>query len=64
MSNNTNSGGIGFTGLLTLIFVTLKLTETGPVADWSWWWVTAPIWGSILLAVFILAAIGLLEWKK
>ena len=34
------SGGIGFTGLLTILFVGLKLT--GHI-NWSWWWVFSPI---------------------
>ena len=35
------SGGIGFTGLLAVAFIVLKLTGT---ISWSWWWVLAPIW--------------------
>ena len=50
-NNNTNSGGIGFTSLLTLIFITLKLTN---FIDWSWWWVLSPIWITLLLVIFIL----------
>ena len=30
---------IGFNQLLTLIFITLKLTD---IIDWSWWYVLAP----------------------
>jgi len=40
------TGGIGFTGTLLLIFITLKLTH---LIDWSWWWVLSPLWFSILL---------------
>jgi len=29
-----------------LIFLTLQLCD---VITWSWWWITAPIWGDILL---------------
>lgn len=28
-------------GLLTIVFITLKLTH---VIDWSWWWVLGPLW--------------------
>jgi len=51
---NTSSGGVGFFGLMFLIFMTLKLTK---VIDWSWWWVTAPLWGgfAILLIVLVVA---------
>ena len=64
------SGGIGFWGLLTLLFITLKLTN---VIDWSWWWVLSPIWILTLLIVgifacvllyplFVLAITGLVVW--
>lgn len=40
--------------VLTVIFVTLKLTDN---IDWSWWWVLSPIWISwIVLFVFFLIA--------
>lgn len=54
---NTRSGGIGFTGLLTIVFIVLKLT--GFIA-WSWWWVFSPIWISILLVIAILIIIGII----
>jgi hypothetical protein len=53
-NNNTNSGSIGFTSLLTLVFIVLKLTN---VIDWSWWWVLSPIWISIVLTLTILAIV-------
>ncbi len=58
MSGETKSGGggVGVLGLLGVVFVTLKLCG---VIDWSWWWVTAPFWGPLALAVVILAALGL-----
>jgi len=41
MSNNSsNNSGIGFVGLLTIVFITLKLTN---YIDWSWWWVLSPV---------------------
>ena len=53
MSNNTSasSGGIGFPGLLTVLFIGLKLT--GQIS-WSWWWVLSPVWISALLAIVVL----------
>lgn len=44
------SGGIGFTGLLALVFITLKLCG---VISWSWWWVLAPLWIPFILIVLI-----------
>jgi hypothetical protein len=51
--NMANSnGGIGLGGLLTVLFVGLKL---GHVIDWSWWWVLSPLWiGAALFLVFAL----------
>ena len=51
-TNNSNAGGLGFGGLLTLVFITLKLI--GHI-EWSWWWVLAPIWIPILIVLAILA---------
>ena len=49
-------GGTGFFNLLFLVFLVLKLTK---VIDWSWWWITAPLWGPIGVCVvlFIIGAI-------
>lgn len=38
---NVSCGGVGFLGLLTIVFITLKLCN---VINWSWWWVTMPLW--------------------
>lgn len=48
MKTRTVSSGIGFPGLLTIVFIVLKLTN---VIDWSWWLVTSPIWGGIALLI-------------
>lgn len=64
MSNtsSSSSGGIGFAGLLTIVFVTLKLLDK---IDWSWWWVLSPLWISAGLVIAILAVylIVVLVWK-
>lgn len=49
-SNSNSSSGIGFFGLMFLIFMTLKLTG---YITWSWWWVTAPLWGGFVFAGMI-----------
>lgn len=46
--NNTSSG-IGFSGLLTIVFIVLKLTH---YIDWSWWWVLSPMWLPLLIVIF------------
>ena len=45
----TNSG-IGFCGLLTIVFIVLKLTK---IINWSWLWVLAPIWIPITITLII-----------
>lgn len=59
MDNNNSGntgGGIVFVGLLTILFVALKLT--GFVA-WSWWWVLSPLWISFLIFVAVVLIIFL-----
>lgn len=53
--NSNQSTGIGITGFIFLIFLTLKLTGIGPVAHWSWWAVTAPLWAPPLVLLFVMA---------
>ena len=53
-SQTASSSGIGFIGLLQIVFIVLKLI--GKI-DWSWWWVLAPIWGSFALYMAITSAI-------
>lgn len=64
MSNKNNSSssgaGIGFTGLLAVAFIVLKLCG---VITWPWVWVLSPLWIGlvvfliILLVILILAAV-------
>ena len=49
--SSSSTGGIGFFGLLTILFVGLKLTD---YIDWSWWWVLAPLWAPAAIVIFIL----------
>ena len=57
----TTGSGIGLTGATFLVFLVLKLTGT---IDWSWWWVTAPIWGTAVLAILaFLIYIAYVVWQ-
>lgn len=49
--SNAKSGGIGFVGLLTIVFITLKLL--GEIR-WSWWWVLSPLWIIAIVLVLVL----------
>ena len=57
MANENKSNGIGLGVILFLIFMTLKLTGN---IDWSWWWVTSPLWIPFVAAVVILGIVGLI----
>ena len=49
--HTSSEGGISFFGLLTIVFITLKLIGT---IDWSWIWGLSPIWIPIALVFLIL----------
>jgi hypothetical protein len=53
-SSSSSSGGIGFAGLLTILFIALKLL--GKI-DWSWWWVLSPLWISASIALCVIAVV-------
>ena len=56
-SSSSSSSGIGFFGLLTIVFITLKLTH---FITWSWWWVLAPRWAPLVIALAIFAIVGVI----
>ena len=62
MSNSSSSSsGIRFTGLLTVVFITLKLTK---VIDWSWWWVMSPLLIKAAIVLVLLLVIGVIAFMK
>lgn len=56
--SSSSSSGIGLGMILFLIFMTLKLTDN---VDWSWWWVTSPLWIPTIVAVLIVLVIRLFD---
>lgn len=56
-----SGGGVGFVGLLTILFIALKLT--GHVA-WPWAWVLSPLWISTALALALLIVLIALSPPK
>ena len=53
MESQKNSS-VGLSGLIFIVFLVLKLV--GQI-DWSWWWITSPLWipviGAILIGIII-----------
>ena len=56
-----NSGGIGLSGLLTVLFVGLKLTN---YITWSWIWVLAPLWIPVAIGVVLISIAALMFLVK
>lgn len=59
MENKKSTGNrfqIGIGMILFLIFMVLKLTNN---IDWSWWWITSPLWIPVLLIVIALGIAAL-----
>jgi len=58
MADSDSGGGVGFVGLLTILFIAFKLLG---VIDWSWAWVLAPVWiawGFTALVVLVIMLFG------
>jgi hypothetical protein len=55
MANKTSSSGLGLGSVLFIVFLVLKLTGN---INWSWWWVTSPLWIPLALGVVIISIIG------
>jgi hypothetical protein len=61
MSDNNKAttvrSGIGFSGVLTIVFIVLKLIG---IIEWSWVWVLAPLWMSWAIGLGVLLIIGII----
>lgn len=44
---------------LFLVFLVLKLTG---IINWSWWWVTSPLWLPLVFIIFILGLVALITY--
>lgn len=51
-------GGISLGTILFVVFLVLKLTH---IIDWSWWWVTAPLWIPIGFVIALTVLLGVLS---
>ncbi len=60
-SNVSSTGGIGFAGLLAILFIGLKLTG---VINWSWLWVLSPLWVPFVAVIAMWFAVFLFFFIK
>lgn len=57
MSESSNNGGTNIALVLFVVFLVLKLVDK---IDWSWWWITSPLWiPAAVVAVFFAIGAGL-----
>jgi hypothetical protein len=57
MSTKSNSGtGLSLSAVLFIVFLVLKLTGN---INWSWWWVTSPLWipFALVMSIFCIATV-------
>lgn len=47
----------GICTFLFMMFLILKLTHT---IDWSWWWITAPLWIPLVFVIIALVILGII----
>lgn len=59
--DGANHVSLGFLDVLTLIFITLKLTD---VINWSWWAVLSPIWIQLVLIIITVIILLILRYFK
>ncbi len=60
MSNETTKQtGANWSSMAFLVLLVLKLTHT---IDWSWWWITLPLWGGLAFLLLILCVLGIIAW--
>jgi len=57
MAKENTSSGIGIGMVLFIVFLVLKLTGT---IDWSWWWVTSPLWIPLAAVAVIIGIAGVI----
>lgn len=62
MGNSKNGqAATPWAGILTLVFVVLKLTGS---ITWSWWWVLSPLWIGALIVLVIFVVVGVIAAVK
>ena len=54
-------GGIGFTGMLAILFIALRLAH---VIAWAWWLVLSPLWTGALLTIVLIVIVAFIAAGK
>lgn len=56
-NSRSSGGGIGIFGVLTIVFIVLKLVG---VINWSWLWVLSPLWIGFIIGIIALGILYLI----
>ncbi|MBR3361205.1 MAG: hypothetical protein IKG39_07690 [Lachnospiraceae bacterium] len=63
--NDNKNAGTSVTGLsATLLFITFLVLKLTHVIDWSWWWITAPLWGPTAIALITAGIVALITGRR
>ena len=60
MKTSNSSTGIGFSGLLTLVFIVLRLIGK---MSWKWTWVLSPIWITFVFVLIVATVWEIVKWR-
>ena len=58
---NKENLGTSLVMVLFIVFLILKLTDQ---IDWSWWWVTAPLWIPLGIVLVVSIIAFLIMWYE
>jgi hypothetical protein len=56
---STTTSGISFGGLLTIVFIVLKLVD---IITWSWLWVLSPLWMPFAIVLGLAIMWFVIQW--
>jgi hypothetical protein len=56
---STTTSGISFGGLLTIVFIVLKLVD---IITWSWLWVLSPLWMPFAIVLSLAIVWFVIQW--
>ena len=59
-NKKVKSTSINLSTIVFIVFLVMKLGRIGEVANWSWWWVTAPLWLPITIVLALMLLFGLI----
>ena len=50
----------GCPSIFSMLFITFLVLKLTNVINWSWWWVTAPLWGPVAVGVLLILLVAII----